>query len=188
MERVPARSCSSNESKLFIDMQGGEYPMNIIFPSLFSLVFIVIGAVALRYAMRTAEKARQSESWPATEGEIAHSATLYQTNTTATSNGVATYKADIAYRYKVDGANYSSSKVALLDLASNSARAQSIVQRYPDKAKVQVYYNPADPSEAILEPGSVGGINFLYFFGGIFATAGVFFLIMSLTGHVHMGH
>ena len=163
--------------------------MNITFPSLFSLVFIAIGAAVLRYALRMAEKARQSESWPSTEGEIAHSATLYQTDTTATSNGVATYKADIAYRYKVNGANYSSSKVALLDLASSSSgRAQNIVQRYPDKSKVQVYYNPADPSEAILEPGSVGGINFLYIFGGIFATAGVLFLLMSLTGHIHMAH
>jgi hypothetical protein len=160
--------------------------MNITFPSLFSLVFVVIGAVILRYAMRTAEKARQSESWPSTEGEIAHSATLYQTDSTPTNNGVATCKADIAYRYKVRGANYSSSKVALLDLASSSGRGQSIVQRYPDKSKVQVYYNPADPSESILEPGSVGEINFLYFVGGIFATAGVFFLIMSLTGHIHM--
>jgi hypothetical protein len=160
--------------------------MNITFPSLFSLVFVIIGAVILRFAMKTAERARQSESWPSTEGEIAHSATLYQTDTTATSNGVATYKADIAYRYKVRGANYSSSKVALLDLASSSGRAQSMVERYPDKSKVQVYYNPADPSEAVLEPGSTGGINFLYFVGGIFATAGVFFLIMSLTGHIHM--
>ena len=151
-------------------------------------MFVIIGAVILRHGMRTAEKARQSESWPSTEGEIAYSAILYQTGTTATSNGVATYKADVAYRYKVIGANYSSSKVAFIDLASSSGRAQSIVQRYPDKSKVEVYYNPADPSEAILEPGSVGGINFLYLIGGIFATAGVFFLIMSLTGHIHMSH
>jgi hypothetical protein len=47
--------------------------------------------------------------------------------------------------FQVNGANYSSSKVALLDLASS-------------------------------------------FVGGIFATAGVFFLIMSLTGHIHMAH
>jgi Protein of unknown function (DUF3592) len=74
--------------------------MNTTFPSLFSLVFIIIGAVILRFAMRTAEKSRQSESWPSTEGEIAHSAILYQTDTTATNSGVATYKADVAYRYK----------------------------------------------------------------------------------------
>jgi hypothetical protein len=163
--------------------------MSALFPSLFSLVFVIIGVVILRYAMRTAEKARQSESWPSTEGEIAHSATLYQTDSTATNNGVATFKADIAYRYKVKGASYSSSKVALLDLAtSSSGRAQTIVQRYPDKSKVQVYYNPADPSDAILEPGSTGGVNVLYLIGGIFATAGVFFLVMSLTGHIHMSH
>ena len=161
--------------------------MNAIFPSLLSLVFVAIGAVILRYAMRTAEKARQSESWPSVEGEIAHSAILYNTDTTTTNGSVATYKADIAYRYKVNGANYSSSKVAFLDLASSSTgRAQSIVERYPDKSKVDVYYNPADPSESILEPGSTGGINVLYLIAGIFATAGVFFLIMSLTGHIHM--
>jgi hypothetical protein len=163
--------------------------MNNLFPSLFSLVFVLIGAVILRYAMRTAEKARQSESWPSTEGEIAHSAILYRTDTTTTNGDVASYKADIAYRYKVRGANYSSSKVALLDLStSSSGRAQTIVQRYPDKSKVQVYYNPADPSESILEPGSTGGINVLYLIGGIFATAGVLFLVMSLTGHIHMSH
>ena len=42
--------------------------MNTTFPSLFSLVFVIIGAVILRFAMRTAEKSRQSESWPSTEG------------------------------------------------------------------------------------------------------------------------
>ena len=61
--------------------------MNIIFPSLFSLVFVLIGAVILRYAVRMADKARQSESWPATEGKIAHSAVLYQTDAT-TTNGI----------------------------------------------------------------------------------------------------
>lgn len=75
-----------------------------------------------------------------------------------------------------------------MDLAFSTAdRAQRIVGRYPDKARVRVYYNPADCSEAVLEPGSADGISFLYVVGGTFAAVGVFFLIMSLTGHVHMG-
>jgi hypothetical protein len=53
--------------------------------------------------------------------------------------------------------------------------------------QVRVYYNPADCSEAVLERGSADGISFLYVVGGTFAAVGVFFLIMSLTGHVHMG-
>ena len=60
--------------------------MNTTFPSLFSLVFVIIGAVILRYAMKTAEKARQSESWPSTEGEIAHSAILYRAGNSRLSN------------------------------------------------------------------------------------------------------
>jgi Protein of unknown function (DUF3592) len=159
--------------------------LSIILPSLFSLVFISIGGAIITYAIKMSGKARQSLSWPSTEGEIAHSAVLYQTDRTPTTGGTATYKADISYRYKVNGANYSSSRIALLDLASTTGRAQNIVERYPDNSRVQVYYNPSDVSESVLEPGSTAGISFLYFVGGLFAAGGLFFLIMSLTGRVH---
>jgi hypothetical protein len=105
--------------------------------------------------------------------------------TTATTSNAGTYKADISYRYKVKGVNYSSSRIFLLDFSSTAGRAESIVQNYPDKSTVRVYYNPSDFSESVLEPGGAGGINLLYILGGIFATAGLFFLIMNLTGHVH---
>jgi len=161
--------------------------MSITVPSLFSLVFVLIGGTIINYAIKMAAKARESLSWPSTEGEIAHSAVLYQTRRTSTTEDSATYKADVSYRYKVNGADYSSSGIALLDLSSSSrGRAQNIVERYPDASSVQVYYNPSNFSDAILEPGSTVGINFLYLAGGLFAAAGLFFLIMSLTGHVHM--
>ncbi len=162
--------------------------MSSVLPSVFSLVFICSGGAIISYAVKMAAKARQSLSWPSTDGEIAHSAVLYQTDTTATTNGTATYKADISYRYKVNGANYSSSRISLVDFASTSGRAQSIVERYPDKSTVRVYYNPANRAEAVLEPGSGSGISLLYFIGGIFAAGGLFFLAMSLTGHVHTNH
>jgi hypothetical protein len=159
--------------------------MSSALPSLFSLVFICIGGAIISYAIKMSAKASQSLSWPSTDGEIAHSAVLYQTDTTATTNNTATYKADISYRYKVNGANFSSSRISLADFASSTGRAQSIVERYPDKSAVRVYYNPANLAEAVLEPGGAGGINLLYFIGGIFAVGGLFFLIASLTGHVH---
>jgi hypothetical protein len=159
--------------------------MSMTAASLFSLVFIVIGAAMIGYAIRMTGRARQSLSWPSTEGEIAHSAVLYKTETAATTSNAGTYQADISYRYKVNGVNYSSSQISLLDFSSTAARAESIVRNYPDKSTVRVYYNPSDFSESVLEPGGAGGINLLYAIGGIFATAGLFFLIMSLTGQVH---
>jgi hypothetical protein len=153
--------------------------------SLFSLVFVLIGGAMIYYGIRMTGKARQSLSWPSTEGEIEHSGVLYNTDTSATTSNAGTYKADISYRYKVGGANYSSSRISLVDFYSTEGRAQRIVQEYPDKSTVQVYYNPSDFSEAVLEPGSAGGINLLFIIGGFFASAGLFFLIMSLTGRLH---
>jgi hypothetical protein len=86
------------------------------------------------------------------------------------------------------GTNYSSCRISLVDVASTSGRAQSMVGRYPDKSTVRVYYNPSNFAEAVLEPGRAGGINVLYLVGGVFAAGGLFFLIMSLTGHVHTNH
>ena len=66
-----------------------------------------------------------------------------------------------------------------------AARAQGIVDRYADGATVTVDYNPADPSDAVLERGGTSGIEVLYLIGGVFAAAGLLFLFESMTGRVH---
>lgn len=161
--------------------------MSIFLPTLFSLVFIGIGVAILGYARSMSAKAKESLSWPSTDGEISHSAVLYQTSTNPSTGNTSTYKPDIAYRYKVHDRSYSSSRIALMDLASSPRYAQNIVDRYPDNSSVQVYYNPANPAEAVLEPGESSGLSVLYIAGWLFAVAGIFFLIASVTGHVHMG-
>jgi uncharacterized protein DUF3592 len=159
--------------------------VNIGFPSLFSLVFVMIGYLLLRYALKLAGKARQSLLWPSTDGEIAHSATLYETSRSSSGGMTSDYKADVSYRYQVNGKDYSASKITLLDVAPTVGRAQSIVDRYPDKSKVRVFYNPTDASEAVLEPGPPPGLMVLYLVSGAFSAFGLFMLVMSLTGHVN---
>ena len=162
--------------------------MNIVLPSLFSVVFVIIGVALIGYARGVAAKAKRSTSWPSTEGVIAHSAVLLerQARTSASDSATFTHKADVFYRYKVKGTDYSCSAISLMDFSSTAARAETIVSRYPDNAKVAVYYNPSDPSEAVLEPGYTGGLTLLFAIGWGFAAAGVLFLLLSLTGHVHM--
>jgi hypothetical protein len=149
---------------------------------LMSVVFIAIGVGLLYYVRSVSAKAQRSLSWPSTEGVIAHSAVLMQTSN---ANTAATYKADVAYRYKVAGRDYSSDRLTLADFASTGGRAQGIVDRYTDGAPVTVYYNPVDPSDALIERDAASGIGVLYLIGGVFSAAGVLFLIASLTGHVH---
>lgn len=162
--------------------------MSILGPSLFSLAFIATGAGILYYARSVSAKAQQSLSWPSTEGVISHSAVLREMQETSGSTRAATYKADVAYRYKVQGRDYSSERITLADYSSTTGRAQGIVNRYPDSAAVTVYYNPDDPSDAVLERDAGSGIRLLYLVGGAFAAGGAFLLFMSLTGRVHTTH
>jgi hypothetical protein len=155
---------------------------------LMSLFFIAIGAGMLYYARRVSAKAQESLLWPSTEGTISHSAVLMQTQQTSSSTNTANYKADVAYRYKVHDRDYSSGRITLADYSSTASRAEGIVNRYPSGAPVTVYYNPGDPSDAVLERGGTSGIRVLYIIGGVFAAAGVLFLLGSLTGRVPTGH
>ncbi|MBV8210959.1 MAG: DUF3592 domain-containing protein [Burkholderiaceae bacterium] len=160
--------------------------MNILGPSLFSIVFIAIGAGILYYARGVAAKAKKSLSWPSIEGVISHSAVLMRTQTSSSGNTLM-YQADVAYRYKVKGQDYSSSRITLMDYSSTTGHAQDVVARYPDGSTVAVYYNPADPSDAVLEPGGNTGITIVHLIGWLFAGVGLFFLYMSVTGRVHAG-
>jgi Tfp pilus assembly protein PilV len=122
-----------------------EVAMNLV-GVLMSLVFIAIGLGMLYYARSASAKAQQSLSWPQAEGAISHSAVLQQMQQTSSSNNAATYKADVTYRYKVQGRDYSSERITLADFSSSTGRAQGIVDRYPDGATVTVYYNPVNPN------------------------------------------
>jgi Protein of unknown function (DUF3592) len=105
----------------------------------------------------------------------------------SSSASAATYKTDVTYRYKVRDHDYSSERITLADFSSTAGRAQGIVNRYPDGSSVTVYYNPVDPSDAVLERGGTGGIGLLHLIGAVFAAAGLLFVIGSVTGHVHTG-
>jgi hypothetical protein len=146
---------------------------------LMSLVFSAIGLGMLRYARGVSAKAQESLSWPSSEGVISHSAVLARMRQTSNSTNAPTYQADVAYRYKVRGRDYSSARITLADFSSTGGRAQGIVDRYPDGAPVTVHYNPVDPSDAVLEQGGTSGIAILYVIGGIFAVAGLLFLPTS---------
>jgi len=160
--------------------------MNVVGAVGISLVFMAIGGGLLFYARNVARKAQQSLSWPATEGVISHAAVLFRTRDSAQANNAADYRADIAYRFKVKGRDYTSSQITLMDYSSSSsANAEGIVTRYPDGSTVKVFYNPQDPSESVLEPGPTRGILILQLIGGLFAVAGAFIFIMGLSGRVH---
>jgi hypothetical protein len=90
-----------------------------------------------------------SRDWPSVDGVIERS----EVQSSVDRNGTA-YGAMVSYKYTVNGVQYSANRVGHADyVSSNPDHAQSIVLKYKTGAAVPVYYNPADPSKAVLEVG-----------------------------------
>jgi hypothetical protein len=63
------------------------------------------------------------------------------------------YYAVVLYEYVVNGQRYQSNRIRFgLEVGSGwTGMAQKVVDKYPAGSVVQVYYNPADPTDAVLE-------------------------------------
>lgn len=68
------------------------------------------------------------------------------------------YRAAVTYVYTVNGAQYTSDRLAIgTGLGYGSpAIAEREVAKYPAGSMVQVYYNPNNPAEAVLETRAQG--------------------------------
>lgn len=61
-----------------------------------------------------------------------------------------TYQAVVTYRFEVNGQTHESDQYRYNDVASNDSRAKDIVDSLPPGTRVTVFYNPDDPSDAVL--------------------------------------
>lgn len=117
------------------------------------------GAVAALIALAIQRHARQARHWPVTRGTIATSGLeRFRSAATDTSRGQIRFKARISYTYSFNGVNYTGTVASLGgEVSSTSDRAvQRWVKRYRDGQSVDVYVNPANPSESVLEPRAKG--------------------------------
>ena len=90
------------------------------------------------------------------------------------------YSAAVSYEYIVYGRNYNSSRIIFGRIGRSRKSAKSVVGRYPGIETVEVYCDPKDPNNSVLEPGTPLSINsiivvpiFATFIGLIFGAFGV---------------
>ena len=114
------------------------------------LLFVIcnIGVIflAILYAMvSTYKKTAAAKHWPFTMGIVLTSAVEKRRYRRRDVNN-----AIVRYSYRVGERTYQNAKVSL-GPAARGAEAKKVAARYPVGAQVMVYYNPKDPSEAVLE-------------------------------------
>ena len=89
-------------------------------------------------------KSLSAQRWETVEGKIVESR--------ASRGSRSRSEPQIVYEYQVAGRLYKSEKIAFLFVTSSESDVFETVSKYPPDAKVTVYYNPADPAQAVLEP------------------------------------
>jgi hypothetical protein len=126
--------------------------------TIFTLVFMTIGAVILFFGGRGVLRAWQSQRWPTTRGVVVYGRTEESQSSTTTDDDEemvsTTYGARLVYRYEVDGRTHYSNTRTFGQLAGSDAEwASRIAALYPLGREVTVAYRPDAPDIATIETG-----------------------------------
>jgi tetratricopeptide (TPR) repeat protein len=140
---------------------------------IFGILFMLPGIAVVFYGIKELKKAMASKNWSTTVGKVISSEVIRDT-----SGKRPIYIPKVFYEYSVTGNKYSSNEVSIGHWDSSSPKgAQKIVNRYPTGKDVIVYYDPDNPEDAVLEPGTSIGDYTLILFGAIFIGAGLLIIL-----------
>ena len=113
------------------------------------VLFIAAGLGAALWGGLLLARARRTQRWPAVEGRIEVSEPQSPENDLLPL---------IEYSYQVQGRSYRRRlEFPAGTFPQTPDFAAAYVRKYPVGRKVQVYVNPDDPQEAVLERGDQGG-------------------------------
>jgi hypothetical protein len=130
--------------------------------ALVALPFLIIAVVFLGIILRARGKVRASKSWSSTTARI--QASDVETRRSRSGSGYSTsHYPVVIYEYVVNGQRFQSRRVRFGSEIGYGFRrmAENIAAKYPNGSLVSVFYDPANPTEAVLEQ-SAGGSNMLF--------------------------
>jgi hypothetical protein len=108
--------------------------------------FVVLNAIFLGIIFFMRRRMAAVKQWPSTMGTVIAS---YLERRSSSESGYTNYPA-VQYSYQVSGQPYQGAKIAPGPEVGGTG-AGKVVARYPAGAQVMVFYNPQNPSDAVLE-------------------------------------
>jgi hypothetical protein len=117
----------------------------------FLRLFFLFGVAMLGIAGWLVVQSLRTYGWRVVDGVIR----TREIKAHSSGESGTTYSPTISYEYEAAGTGYSGETIAFGMMSSSSSYDDA--NKYPIDKKVLVHYNPADPSEAVLEPGIHGG-------------------------------
>jgi len=137
---------------------------------LFALLSFVMSAIFIK-------KEKNSTSWPTVSGNAIGKFKIgvsYSNKNNSPISKLKYFYPDFEYSYFVNGNKYKSSRIRLYAIrTSDLSVIVKLREKFGSNKNVTVYYNPEDPSEAVIEPGLklhagifapiIGGFSFIAF-------------------------
>ena len=133
--------------------------------TLLLLAFTAFGVVIARVGFVITRRSRRSAGWPRTTGTVLGGDMLRSETPTASDIRVGysvTYEPHVRHEYAVAGRRYENARLthAAQPQIPDSAAAQGQLSKYPVGGQVTVFYDPENPSDSVLVPGSSTGNAF----------------------------
>jgi hypothetical protein len=126
------------------------------------------GTFLVLLALRNARAGLAARGWLRVPASIVRSFVLVHTD-----NEGAGYFPTVEYEYIMEGRKYSGNRLRYGQTGSSFRRqAERVIGPYPAGASVEVFVNPARPSEAVLVPGTSWGNAAIALAGVAFLSAG----------------
>ena len=123
----------------------------------------------LLYSLWAIYMTHASESWPSTRGTIVE-ANCSSAHGRASASQRSTRSRHVLFQYQVNGASYTSDR----EYFGIPVAGRDCVAAYSKGQAVNVYYEPSDPAEAVLDTGSYSSSRFGVVVGLIFTGFAVF--------------
>ena len=143
---------------------------------LLSGIFMVAGVGVMIGGITQIRLAQASATWPTTVGTI-----IVSEIKTSTNDDGTTYRPLVKFSYQVNGEKWTGDEVFFGGgkiSSSNYKYASKVVNKYPVKSRVTVFYNPSKPNIAVIEAGVTKKTFILFTFGSLFFIVGLWFGIL----------
>jgi hypothetical protein len=141
----------------------------------FGVIAIVIGAVLYSVQFRQGLRADASKKWPRAPGTVIASVLE------KLPGHRWRYRAVLQYSYRVAGKDYQASSIFWGGNEGREKHMTSVVETYPAGSNVRVFYDPKNPTEAVLDPIQNTASRQLVLYALAMVTLGLF----TVTGGVY---
>ena len=122
---------------------------------------LLIGGLIIVAYLLTVWKGLRTRRWQVTCGRVITSGVTAAKSEDMPEEWSLPDQAKVVYQYEAEGKRYTADTMQIrgnMQTARSVRREPELLSRYPPGTSVLVYYNPAKPEEAVLQPGVPRGL------------------------------